>query len=144
MILPQIIMPWPESPLWPNSRKHRVDVAKIRKPQRALAYGLACEKGFHRLNVPSGVVKVSLFFCPPTARSFDLDNATAAMKGALDGLADALKLDDRWFQPVPFRGEKCRDGGVIVHAEATGETWRGIGALALGLVQKSLNQEMSE
>lgn len=137
MILPAITMPWPDTPLWPNSRKHRQVVAAHRKQQRALAYGLAVERGMHRLNVPEGVVRVSLFFCPPSLRSFDTDNAVASMKGAIDGLADALHINDRWFQPVPYRGEKCRDGGVLIVAEATGETWRGIGAVALTLLNEA-------
>ena len=137
MILPAITMPWPDTPLWPNSRKHRQVVAAHRKQQRALAYGLALERGMHRLNVPEGVVRVSLFFCPPSLRSFDTDNAVASMKGAIDGLADALHINDRWFQPVPYRGEKCRDGGVLIVAEATGETWRGIGAVALTLLNEA-------
>ena len=137
MILPTITMPWPDAPLWPNSRRHRMVVAAHRKQQRALAYGLAVERGMHRLNVPEGVVRVSLFFCPPSLRSFDTDNAVASMKGAIDGLADALHINDRWFQPVPYRGEKCRDGGVLIVAEATGETWRGIGAVALTLLNEA-------
>jgi len=137
MILPAITMPWPDAPLWPNSRRHRMVVAAHRKQQRALAYGLAVERGMHRLNVPEGVVRVSLFFCPPSLRSFDTDNAVASMKGAIDGLADALHINDRWFQPVPYRGEKCRDGGVLIVAEATGETWRGIGAVALTLLNEA-------
>ena len=140
MILPAITMPWPDTPLWPNSRKHRQVVAAHRKQQRALAYGLALEHGMHRLNVPEGVIKVSLFFCPPSLRSFDTDNAVSAMKGAIDGLADALHINDRWFQPVPYRGEKCRDGGVLIYAEATGETWMGIGAVALSLVNEKARQ----
>lgn len=136
MLLGRIVMPWPDPPLWPNSRKHRQVVAAFRKQQRALAYGLALENGMHRLNVPEGVIKVQMFFCPPSLRSFDTDNAVAAMKGAIDGLSDAMHINDRWFQPTPYRGEKSKDGGVIIFAEATGQTWKSIGALALQLTQE--------
>lgn len=140
MILPQIILPWPATPLWPNARKHRQIVAAHRKDQRNTAHLIACEAGFHRLTVPSGVVTVNICFCPPSRRDFDSDNASAAMKGAVDGIADALRLDDKWFQLVPFRGERSKDGGVIVRATATGNSWRSIGALAFGLINSFPHQ----
>lgn len=135
MILPQFVLPWPAPMLWPNARKDRRAVAPHRAEQRCAAYLIACEVGLHRLTVPSGVVTVNMCFCPPSHRDFDSDNASAAMKGAVDGIADALRLDDKWFQVVPFRGERSKNGGVIVRATATGNSWRSIGVLAFGLAE---------
>lgn len=144
MILPQMVLPWPDPPLWPNARKHRQVVASHRAAQRRAAYLLACEQGLHRLNVPSGVVTLNMCYCPPSRRDFDSDNASAAMKGAVDGIADALRLDDKWFQVVPFRGERVKDGGVIVRAVATGSSWRSVGALAFGAVLDAMNERAAQ
>lgn len=137
MILPQLVLPWPVPPLWPNARRHRQVVAAHRADQRRVAHALACEKGWHRLNVAQGVIEIDLYFCPPSRRSFDVDNALAAMKGALDGLSDACRVDDQWFSPRLHRGGPCKDGGVIVIAAATGQPWRRIDALAKTLVQRA-------
>lgn len=40
-------------------------------------------------------VKVSLVFYPPDKRKRDWDNMLAACKSGLDGLADAMGVDDR-------------------------------------------------
>lgn len=135
MILPLITLAWPEQPLWPNSRKHRQVVAAHRAAQRESAGWIAREAGLHRVAVPEGVVRVHLHFHPATRRSFDTDNAVAAMKGALDAVADVLRLDDRWFQPVPYRCEPIKGGAVMLVAEATGDSWKSIGAEALALVR---------
>ena len=44
-----------------------------------------------------GDVHVQLDFYPPSKRRYDLDNAIAAMKSSLDGIADALSVDDSRF-----------------------------------------------
>lgn len=137
MTLPQIVLPWPSPILWPNARKPRQVVAAHRADQRRVANVLALEAGWHRLNLPEGVVELDLYFCPPTARAFDLDNAVAALKGAIDGLSDACRVDDRWFSPRLHRGEKASSGAVVVSATATGMPWRRVGDVAALLVKEA-------
>jgi hypothetical protein len=48
-------------------------------------------------------------FCPNHARRYDIDNAVGAMKGAQDGIAEALGRDDSTFSPTYKRG--LRDPG---------------------------------
>lgn len=137
MTLPQLALPWPSPILWPNARKPRQVVAAHRADQRRVANILAMEARWHLLTLPEGVVEVDLYFCPPTARAFDLDNAVAALKGALDGLSDACRVDDRWFSPRLHRGEKTSGGAVVVSANATGMPWRRVGDVAAQLVNET-------
>ena len=39
-------------------------------------------------------------FIPPDRRSYDRDNLVARMKSGIDGLADALKINDKRFNTV--------------------------------------------
>ena len=54
--------------------------------------------GYRKLNFERVHVRVT--FHPPDMRARDLDNMFASIKGGLDGLADALGIDDSWFRPV--------------------------------------------
>lgn len=48
-------------------------------------------------------IKLTLTFEMPDKRSRDADNCLAASKAALDGLADALQINDKFFEPVEVR-----------------------------------------
>jgi hypothetical protein len=54
----------------------------------------------------------------PDKRMRDADNCLAAAKAALDGLADALQVNDRNFQPiVVYRELGAKPGKLIVELE---------------------------
>lgn len=50
-----------------------------------------------------GNLRTELMFYKPTRRSMDHDNLLARMKAGLDGVADALAIDDRRFNPLIIR-----------------------------------------
>jgi crossover junction endodeoxyribonuclease RusA len=52
-----------------------------------------------------------LTFYPPSRRQYDLDNCVAAMKSGLDGVADALQVNDHRFHLEPFMSDEI--GGFI-------------------------------
>ena len=118
--LPQLILPWPVGPLWPNRSKgrHFATIAGPRQAQRELAHWLAIEAGWKRYSGPVSDVRVTWIACPPRNVSrFDRSNLLAACKGAEDGLSDAIGIDDSLFTPTVERGDKCKAGGIIVRAE---------------------------
>lgn len=45
-------------------------------------------------------IAVTLLFTPPDNRRRDLDNCLAACKAMLDGISDAIGVDDRYFHPI--------------------------------------------
>jgi hypothetical protein len=63
-------------------------------------------------------ISVTYTFYPPNVRVRDDDNFVASMKGARDGIADALDVDDSIFvtQPVEW-GEVEKRGRVVVTLE---------------------------
>jgi len=108
-----IRLPWPERVLWPNSRSHWAQLARARKRQRQEAAWRAKAAGLRRIAADG--LHVALAFHPQTRRAFDLDNALAAMKAALDGIADVAGVDDSRWQLQIARGPVQRGGAVVAH-----------------------------
>lgn len=144
MNLPQFTLPWPERALWPNvskgahwTRTHRArSQQKARASMEAMAAGLHLRKG----TIPAdALIGIHWTFCPTSRTShFDDDNAEAAMKSARDQIAAVLGVDDRRFVATKERGDKCKDGGVIVNLRILDSDnlrpFRSIGDLAGGLL----------
>jgi crossover junction endodeoxyribonuclease RusA len=63
---------------------------------------------------------VRLQFFKPDKRARDWDNMLAAMKSGLDGLADAMGVDDsRWRLSFDVADETVPGGLVLVSVEVT-------------------------
>ncbi len=121
-------LPWPPKELNPNARVHHYAKARAAKHYREAAYWLTVAAqalpGKH----------LDITFLPPDARRRDLDNMLASAKNALDGLADAIGVNDREFTMTLRRGEPVKDGRVIVSIR-TGEAVP-IGELARDIVNR--------
>ena len=52
-------------------------------------------------------------FIPPDKRSYDRDNLVARMKAGIDGLADALRINDKRFNTVISTMDQDRYGGFV-------------------------------
>lgn len=116
-MMAQIAIDWPAQPLWPNQKAHWAKNKTARDAQRSAAFFIAKAAGWEKPAHPVHDVHVSLTFCGPTARRFDLDGALSAMKGAIDGLSACLGVDDSLFSYTLRRGEKCKSGAVLVTVE---------------------------
>lgn len=65
------------------------------------------------LSVSDGPVHVSLTFHPADKRRRDLDGCIASCKAYLDGLADALGVDDNRFTLSARMSQICAHGGEV-------------------------------
>ena len=102
-------LPWPPSALNPNARVHWSvkgrSVRRYRVDARlmaTMASGTFCK--------PS----VGLVFHPPDKRRRDLDNCLASFKAGLDGIADALGVNDSHFRISMQMGPPVKLGEVEV------------------------------
>lgn len=111
----QVRLPWPARPLWPNAKAHWRARARALSKSKGDAYTLA-HFGTGSLMRQAGPKRlmVTMEFMAPTKRRYDLDNALAACKGALDGIAQAMDVDDSCFRFTLARGEPVKGGGVLV------------------------------
>lgn len=109
-----ITLPWPSRILSPNSRGlHWGARAKAKKAARSDGRLLALA-AMGRAARPQGPQKVAMTFHPPNARARDTDNMLAACKAALDGIADAIGVDDSQWQISLTRGEPHRPLGQVI------------------------------
>lgn len=110
----ELVLPWPFRALSPNARVHwRVKSAAARAAKHD-AYMLAKAADWHRIEWPAeGRLHVWIDGYRPSRRHHDHDNLLASLKAALDGIADAMGIDDRRFVPHPYIKDEVRKGGEV-------------------------------
>lgn len=107
-------LPYPHKALWPNGRPHHFTRAREVKKHRQWAHD-ATLATFPRCFVPQERLQWLITVYPkPTGPLPDKDNASAAMKAYLDGIAQALAVNDNRFdEPRIQFGERCKHGRVV-------------------------------
>ncbi len=109
-----VTLPWPTPKLSPNARVHWAQLAKEKAAYRQACFALCKDAGFAPgLFHPAEELRLSLEFVPPTRAKRDLDNCLSSMKAGIDGLSDALQVDDSRFV-IGLRLVKDRVGGFVL------------------------------
>lgn len=111
-----IELPYPAKELSPNSRCHWAQKASAAKKARRDAFAITCAAGLDR-NTFAGHEHRLHFWIDIYAKTKnypDADNMLSSLKSALDGIADALELNDRRFIPHPFVKDETHKGGKVV------------------------------
>ena len=110
----ELVLGWPPSNLSPNARLHWAKLARAKKQYRNACFSVSKEqlKKFNTENIPEKLV-LEMTFIPPDRRSYDRDNLVARMKAGIDGLADALKINDKRFNTVISTMDTDYLGGFV-------------------------------
>ncbi len=109
----ELVLPWPSRDLHPNARVHWARKAKAVKAARQQADILALAAGWQHVSWPDGPLHVWIDGYPADRRRRDADGLLSSMKAALDGIADAIGVDDRRFVPHPWVKDEVRRGGEV-------------------------------
>ncbi len=111
-----ITLPWPDASLMPNRKNGRHWTSTSKAKDTARAAGFFATKQVCAGFEAEGNIPLSITFVAPDKRHRDLDNLLACTKSALDGMADALGVNDRQFRPITIDGglDKEKQGFVIV------------------------------
>lgn len=110
----EFMLGWPPSDLSPNKRLHWAKLAKVKSMYREACWAMALEQTrIYKTSVPTGNLHLVLEFVPPDRRSYDRDNLVARMKSGLDGVADALKINDKQFTTLTARVDAGQIGGFV-------------------------------
>lgn len=114
-----IHLAFPSPGLFPNRAKgkHWASLYKLKTEATTASFILtkAQAKGWTPTDKE---LRLTVTFVMPDKRKRDADNCLAAAKSALDGVAQALKVDDFQFQPVQvFRQFGDKPGALIVEIE---------------------------
>jgi crossover junction endodeoxyribonuclease RusA len=90
--------------------------ARVIKAARREACILAQQAALHRLGAVSAKLEFE-FYPPLRSRATDVHNMPATMKASIDGIADAMGVDDKVFQQPKWPdtlGAKSNPGHVLV------------------------------
>lgn len=114
----RIELPWVAATLNPNRRNgthwSRVHTTKGKRLADARALTMQAMRAAGYVP-PQGALALIVTFCPPDRSRRDMDNLFASLKADLDGVAQAMGIDDSLFEPVTLkRGEPQKPGRVIV------------------------------
>ncbi len=109
-----ITLVWPDPLLSPNRVANWRKKAVAKKAARARA-AIATRAGGGTLGAmpPDTSLEVSLTFCPPDKHKRDMDNVLSSLKSAIDGVADALAVNDCLFVYRMAWGDVVPGGKVI-------------------------------
>lgn len=110
-------LPWPDRRLSPNAREHWTTTSKIKKLYRARCKAIGLAVGLGYLEGSENAVSVCLTFFAPDKRARDMDNMLASMKAGLDGLADAMGVDDSKWRISMEVAESTKGGRVLVEVK---------------------------
>lgn len=107
-------LPFPLAELNPNRKngKHWGAVQTAKRNARDVGYFVATQ---HRYRLSFEPKRLQITFIQPDKRRRDIDNQLSAAKNYLDGICNALGIDDHCFEEVLLRrGYRKGDGEMIV------------------------------
>ena len=111
----EVVLGWPPSDLSPNARLHWAKLARAKKQYRQACLSVTKEqlKKYPKFNELPERLVLEMTFIPPDRRSYDRDNLVARMKSGIDGLADALGINDKRFNTVISTMDSDYLGGFV-------------------------------
>lgn len=107
----EFFLTWPDKRLSPNWRGHWAPKAAATKRAKRDAYFAALEAGVRKTEAEK--VSVKLVFYPPDNRPRDADNIMAAHKAAIDGIRDAIGIDDSKFEITFSKAGAIQRNGMV-------------------------------
>ena len=118
-----VVMPWPSRDLHPNARVHWSRRAKAAKQARNDAAWTAHAAGIRKIEAEA--LAVTAIFTPPDHRPRDIDGMLSSIKSYLDGIADAIGVDDSKWRIAIRRDAPAGPGSVHITITAS-DTWEHI------------------
>jgi len=108
-----LVVPWPPATLNPNARVHWATLAKAKKRYRKDCGWLARAQGARRMEAFIGRLDVIITLCPPVRGQVDFDNSIASLKSGIDGIADAIGIDDGKWR-MTFKSAAPQGNGLVM------------------------------
>ena len=113
-----VTLGWPSRALSPNVRTHWATLARAKKAARLEGFcdamsALRYMKPWYLKDAKD--IRIQVTFIPPNARRRDMDNLIASIKPHLDGISDAIGIDDsQWIWAAPVIAKPEKPGRVVV------------------------------
>ena len=107
-----IVLPYPDKALWPNGRAHWAEKAREVKKHKTWAYTAMRAAS---LCIADSPIPIHITVHPKrTGPAPDADNVVAASKSYIDGIADYLSVNDRFFAAPTVSFSDERTGQFII------------------------------
>lgn len=107
----EVSLPWPPTALSPNFKAHWSKRYGATKRYRQACWAITMAHSRVHL---FGQLHMDLTFVRPNKRLFDLDNLVARMKSGIDGMADALSINDAQIVSHSARVAQDEVGGYVI------------------------------
>ncbi|MEI8170923.1 MAG: hypothetical protein WCG50_14700 [Rhodoferax sp.] len=109
---------WPNKALAPNrsNGRHWGGLAAIKSQAKGDAYVLAKNAAKGRKFDADKDYAVSIIFVMPDNRHRDCDGMLSSLKSSLDGIAQAIGVDDRHFKPILVDWQHGTKPGAVILA----------------------------
>jgi len=97
-----IELSYPHKDLMPNRKNgsHWAKTIDVKKSAIKEAFTIAFNASRTCKQLRTGTLPLNIIFMQSDKRKRDLDNLLAASKPAIDGIAQALGIDDKQFEPI--------------------------------------------
>lgn len=95
----RITFPWFLKELKPNWSGHYMQKAKAKSIYRSECERITLKELEHQ-DVDKECKEIHFTFYKPNKRHMDADNMLASMKSGIDGMCDALKINDKQFKRI--------------------------------------------
>jgi len=109
----EIKLPWYSQELSPNSRKHWAVVSRAKRQHKTLA-SIYTKNAKAQFGSDKEKVFLNITYCPPSKRRYDLDNCLASSKAYIDGISEAIGIDDSRFAIQMQMSDDTFDGSIRV------------------------------
>lgn len=112
-----IELPWPSNKLSPNHKKRWEKIRAVASYRHDCYY---CTKEQIKTPLKWNKVGIHWKFYPPAKYNYDDDNLEGRMKSGRDGIADAIKVDDKHFKATREICEIVKYGKVVAELQEIG------------------------
>ena len=110
----RVALPWPAKELNPNSRCGWRRKAEAVQLARNVAYFLARSRYDGHTYLDDRELQLRVVAYPPDKRRRDADNILASEKAHIDGVCQALQIDDHSIRRTVIEWGDVKKGGEIV------------------------------
>jgi len=110
-----LTLPYPDKSLNPNrkSGRHWATTKKAKDTAFEAAYYMA-RIAYASVTVPSEPIPLVITFVRKDKRYVDLDNLLSASKSLIDGIAQGMNINDKFFEPITVKRGHNKVGSYTV------------------------------
>ena len=109
----EVKLPWYSKEVSPNTRVHWAVERRAKRQHKELA-NIYTRNAKVKFDKDKDRVFLYITYCPPSRRRMDLDNCLVSCKAYIDGISEAIQIDDARFSIQMQMSDEIYDGSIRV------------------------------